>query len=148
MCHAQRHACAVANSSHSESASTEHPENFFDILNIILTPGALPTGLEKKPSEDIYDSATGILHQQGYLTDSATLASFDLSLSLHSSTPKIEAFHNFYRDQSFSHNTSAIPDSCLSWVDWYGERICDIKTLLQAWGVAEKEVAHAYVGLL
>jgi UDP-glucose:glycoprotein glucosyltransferase len=136
-------ACSGSYAFPSESASTEYPEKFFDILNVIITPGVLPASLEKQPSRDIYASATRALQQQGYLADSAALASFDLSLSLHSSTPKLEAFYNFYRDQSVSHNTTTIPDGCLSWVDWYGERICDIKTLLQAWGIAEKEAAQA-----
>ena len=60
----------------------------------------------------------------GFLQQPGALAATELQLALHAAAPKIRAYYQFYDDHNFS-----IDNDCESWVDWYGERVCDLETL-------------------
>jgi UDP-glucose:glycoprotein glucosyltransferase len=60
----------------------------------------------------------------GYLSEPGALEFARIQLALHATSPKIQAFFQFYDDQHFPH-----VENCESWVDWYGERVCDVETL-------------------
>lgn len=53
-----------------------------------------------------------------------------MNMGLHAATPKIEAFYQHYED---SFNTTR-GEQCGSWVDWYGEVVCDLDTLVNLTG--------------
>lgn len=52
------------------------------------------------------------------------------SLALHTATPKIEAFYSWYKDNGLDTRIGE-REGCGSWVDWYGEIVCDLETLLR-----------------
>ena len=60
-----------------------------------------------------------------------------MHLALHSATPKIEAFYSYYTN--YVNKTV----ECGSWVDWYGDVICDVETLKRLAGT--ETIGSAYV---
>ncbi len=50
-----------------------------------------------------------------------------MHVALHSASPKLEAFYQYYNDHHATRRGD--PEVCGSWVDWYGEVVCDGKTL-------------------
>ncbi|KAG6819213.1 hypothetical protein H0H92_002283, partial [Tricholoma furcatifolium] len=81
--------------------------------------------------EAAYQAILEVAVENGYLKEPGSLAAVKLNLALHAATPKIEAFYNHYID----HYNATNGDSCGSWVEWYGEVICDIETLVRLAGV-------------
>ncbi|KAJ7809887.1 hypothetical protein B0H14DRAFT_1493534 [Mycena olivaceomarginata] len=55
-----------------------------------------------------------------------------MNLGLHAATPKIEAFYHHYLTHT---SNSAHECEGGSWVDWYGEAVCDVEKLAQLAGV-------------
>ena len=62
----------------------------------------------------------------GLLPKTGSLAFADINLALHVATPKIEAFYQYYADH---HGEKELGEGCESWVDWYGQAVCDMETL-------------------
>ena len=62
----------------------------------------------------------------GLLPKTGSLAFADINLALHAATPKIEAFYQYYADH---HRGKELGEGCESWVDWYGQVVCDVETL-------------------
>lgn len=58
------------------------------------------------------------------------------SLALHASTPKIQAFYQYYVDHDLNTRTAKVAQGveCGSWVDWYGQVVCDLETLVSLTG--------------
>lgn len=65
----------------------------------------------------------GIIRQPG------DLGIVEMNLAMHAATPKLEAFYNYYED---THNSRG--RECGSWVDWYGEVVCNVEALAQLVG--------------
>ena len=61
----------------------------------------------------------------GIIRQSGDLGIVEMNLAMHAATPKLEAFYNYYED---THNNSR-GHECGSWVDWYGEVVCDVEGL-------------------
>lgn len=101
----------------------EYPDSFFATFDLLTSPDFR---LSKSATEaQTYENAIATLVAHGYTSEPGAQASLELSVSLHAATPKIEAFYQYYTDV---HGLSS-DDACLSWVDWYGEKICDAGTL-------------------
>jgi UDP-glucose:glycoprotein glucosyltransferase len=81
--------------------------------------------------EAIHQAVLQVSVSNGYLPDRASLATAEMSLALHSATPKIEGFYNYYED----HHKNGAGTECGSWVDWYGQVVCDVETLAQLAGI-------------
>ena len=62
----------------------------------------------------------------GLLPKAGSLAFADINLALHAATPKIEAFYQYYTDH---HGNKDLGEGCESWVDWYGQVVCDLEAL-------------------
>lgn len=56
----------------------------------------------------------------GHLLDLGAMSSVDMNLALHAALPRVEAAYQFYLDRQ-----AARSGGCESWVDWYGDVICD-----------------------
>lgn len=107
-----------------EAFHAEEPDSFFPFLDTLTNPEWFP--LRGSPSkEEIYQFVVSTALSEGYLSDPGELASLEMSLALHSSLPKIEAAYQYYADV---HNSRVECDGG-SWVDWYGEAVCDAETL-------------------
>ncbi|KNZ76128.1 UDP-glucose:glycoprotein glucosyltransferase [Termitomyces sp. J132] len=113
-----------------ETIALENPDTFFPLLDKLTDPDVLPTP-EKLTPEAAHQAVMEIAAVNGYLTEPGSLAAVELNLALHAATPKIEAFYNHYLDH---HNNTKGTD-CGSWIEWYGEVVCDIEQLVKLAGV-------------
>ncbi|KAJ3520733.1 hypothetical protein NM688_g9120 [Phlebia brevispora] len=118
-----------------EAFHTEEPDSFFPFLHALTNPEWFhPDELAK--DEDVYKFVVNTALAEGYLSDPGELASLDMSLGLHSSLPKLEAAYRYYADV---HHSRVECDGG-SWVDWYGQAVCDAATLAR---LAENELIDA-----
>jgi UDP-glucose:glycoprotein glucosyltransferase len=78
--------------------------------------------------EAMHQFALEVAATHGFLSKSGSLGSLEMNLGLHTATPKIEAFYHHYL-------TKAADVTCGSWVDWYGEVVCDVKQLSHLAGI-------------
>ena len=61
-----------------------------------------------------------------------------MNLPMHAATPKLEAFYNYYgatEGELGVESKYAKGKACGSWVDWYGEVVCDVERLAHLAGV-------------
>ena len=113
---------------YSETAALERPDRFFELLNVITDPDR---GLFiATPDQALHEAAFQLAKESGFLTEVGSEGATRRALALHVASPKVEAFYHHYNDQ----NLPAFPEDytendCGSWVDWYGQRICDVTTL-------------------
>jgi UDP-glucose:glycoprotein glucosyltransferase len=89
--------------------------------------------LETLTNKAIHDVSVRTILNHGYLSQPGALDSFEISLSLHAASPKIEALYEYYRDNKLA-DTPLVDgesaDDCTgSWVEWYGRRVCNVDTL-------------------
>lgn len=78
-----------------------------------------------------------------------------MNLAMHAATPKLEAFYNYYdgtQGELGAESKYTKGKVCGSWVDWYGEVVCDVETLAHLAGVEaidspEVSSTDAYVRL-
>jgi UDP-glucose:glycoprotein glucosyltransferase len=98
--------------------------------------------------EAIHQASMTILEAQDYFpvstisnttkpNSSGSQKIFDLALALHVSSPKLEAYYQFYASKHL--DRVAIPrgylvEECGSWVDWYGSRLCSSEDLVGVLG--------------
>ena len=107
----------------------EKPDAFFAFLDR-LTDTEAPALSGSITPEAIHQAALQIALDSGILQESDT-AIVKMNLALHTATPKLEAFYNHYQD----HHNSSQGTQCGSWVDWYGEVVCDADRLARLAGV-------------
>ncbi|OBZ72146.1 UDP-glucose:glycoprotein glucosyltransferase, partial [Grifola frondosa] len=120
----------------SESIALEDPDAFFLLLDTITNPEVFPLSHPNTP-EQTHSFALEIAVSEGCLTEPGAYASAEMNLALHAASPKIEAFYQYYND----HHSPATAD-CDSWVDWYGQVICDAETLSRVIRVETIEPPH------
>ncbi|PPQ88795.1 hypothetical protein CVT25_010481 [Psilocybe cyanescens] len=113
-----------------ETVSLENPDAFFTYLDRLTDPEVLQSPHGMKP-EAIHQAALQVAIDNGILHEAGSLSIVEMNLAMHAATPKLEAFYNYYAD---NHNGSS-GTQCGSWVDWYGEVVCDVETLVQLAGV-------------
>ena len=97
---------------------------FFEFLDTLTNPELFPLP-ETSSIEDVYKFVVKTALKEGYLTDPGELASLEMSLALHTPLPKLEAAYQYYTDVHGS-QTECHGES---WVDWYGQAVCDVATL-------------------
>ncbi|KAF8595370.1 hypothetical protein BDV93DRAFT_575405 [Ceratobasidium sp. AG-I] len=105
-----------------ETASTEHPDRYFDIVDALTDPSSAGllgpiTETVHKPNY-VYHTALALLQARGFLTEPHALSAYEKNLALHSAAPKIQAFYQLIGDASKS-------PECGSWVEWAGKQVCD-----------------------
>ncbi|KDR79892.1 hypothetical protein GALMADRAFT_242006 [Galerina marginata CBS 339.88] len=121
-----------------ETVSLENPNGFFTYLESLTDPEALASPRTSTP-EAIHQAALQVAMDSGVLNEPGSLAIVEMNLAMHAATPKLEVFYNYYAD---NHNNSR-GTKCGSWVDWYGEVVCDVETLAQLAGVEAIDAANA-----
>nr|GAT58270.1 predicted protein [Mycena chlorophos] len=116
-----------------ETVSQENPDAFFPLLDRVSDPA------ESIPSSDeaIHQFALQLAVSGGLLSEPGSLAAVEMNLGLHAATPKIEAFYQYYET-----HLSTAPD-CRSWVDWYGEQVCDVEKLAHLAGLETIDASNA-----
>ena len=78
-----------------------------------------------------------------FLTDSVSLSSFELALSLHAAAPRIEAYYQFYETTVVPLLKGEYQDSCDTWAFLRGGQICSPEQLELA--VRETNIAKEYL---
>jgi hypothetical protein len=122
-----------------ETASLDQPSVFFPLVDLFTSPNVFPKPLSTLPPEAIHQAATDVAQSNGFFREPDSLPAFQLALALHSASPKLEAFYQYYNDRNLGDipSLSDIPaEECGSWVDWYGKRICTTQELA---AVAKRE---------
>jgi UDP-glucose:glycoprotein glucosyltransferase len=129
-CRALPHFCFAIDARYSETVALENPDAFFPLLDTLTDPASHLMG-QGLTHEAIYHSAiaTAVAHE--HIPDSGSLAAVEMGLALHSAAPKIEAFYQHY----INLHGGKSDRGCGSWVDWYGETVCDAERLKQLAGV-------------
>ncbi|KAI4517310.1 glycosyltransferase family 24 protein [Schizophyllum commune Loenen D] len=110
-----------------ETVAQENQDAFFPLLDA-LTDGDKLVSPQSLTPEAVYQAALEVAASGGLLSKPGSLAAVELNLALHSATPTIEAFHQYYE------NLNQWVE-CGSWVDWYGQVVCDIEELARLAGV-------------
>jgi UDP-glucose:glycoprotein glucosyltransferase len=93
----------------------------------LTNPNVFPKPLSTLSPEAIHQAATDAAQSNGFFLEPDSLPTFQLALALHSASPKLEAFYQYYKDRNLDNiplPSGTLPDECGSWVDWYGKRIC------------------------
>ncbi|KAG8216803.1 glycosyltransferase family 24 protein [Butyriboletus roseoflavus] len=84
----------------------------------------------------VFTAASNHMHQ-------AALSSARVRLALHAVTPRLAASAEYYdrhiANLADSHQLHS--PECASWVDWYGQIVCDAETLLQLFNTQNNDIA-------
>ena len=110
-----------------ETAALHQPSLFFPLVDLLTDPSTFPKPLSTLPPEAIHQAATDVAQSSGLFREPDSLPAFQLALALHSASPKLEAFHQYYKDRNLGNIPlpgGTLAEECGSWVDWYGTRIC------------------------
>ncbi|KAF8812128.1 hypothetical protein BYT27DRAFT_7133469 [Phlegmacium glaucopus] len=113
-----------------ETVALVKPDAFFTYLDRLTDTEGLALRASMTP-EAIHQAALQIALDNGILQETGSLSAVEMNLALHAATPKLEAFYNHYED----HHNHSRGTHCGSWVDWYGEVVCDADRLAQLAGV-------------
>jgi len=134
-------------SSDRETISLDNPHSFFPLVDRLTDSQVLPN-LHKLPPEAIHQGALGVAIDDGIIREPGDLGIVEMNLAMHAATPKLEAFYDYYED---THNNSNGRE-CGSWVDWYGEVVCDVEGLAHLVGTeaidADESPNKLYVSIL
>ena len=121
---------SVRNDTHTtcrESVALEEPAAFFPVLNAVTDPDAKI--LQRTSSKDIHQHIFNAALALDFLAQPGAYAAAEMHLALHAASPKLEAFYQYYNDHHAERSDAAGSQECGSWVDWYGEVVCDVQTL-------------------
>ena len=113
-----------------ETVALEKPDAFFTFLDLLTDTEALVSPASMTPKA-IHQVALQIALDNEILGETDSLSAVEMYLALHAATPKLEAFYNHYED----HHNNSQGTQCGSWVDWYGEVVCDANRLAELAGV-------------
>jgi UDP-glucose:glycoprotein glucosyltransferase len=105
-----------------ETVSIENPNAFFPLLDRLTNADQVNLIHPNAPIQ--------IAETNNFLTEPGARELVELNMGLHAATPKIEAFYQHYED----HFNTSRGEQCGSWVDWYGEVVCDLDTLVRLVG--------------
>ncbi|KAG7448716.1 uncharacterized protein BT62DRAFT_965246 [Guyanagaster necrorhizus] len=109
-----------------ETVALENPDAFFPFVDSITNPETHALAKDLSP-EAVHQLALQAAATSGFLSEPGALTAVEMNLAMHSATPKIEAFYQYYSDLNSEVD-------CGSWVDWYGTVVCDVETLVQLAG--------------
>ncbi|KAI0314345.1 UDP-glucose:glycoprotein glucosyltransferase-domain-containing protein [Amylostereum chailletii] len=107
-----------------ETISIEEPNAFFPLLETLTDPQRDPRP-ETLSREALEQLALQAALSAGFLSKPGSLELAQMQLALHAATPKIEAFFSYYTNAARERAAHMDEKSCESWVDWYGEVVCD-----------------------
>ncbi|KAJ7264047.1 glycosyltransferase family 24 protein [Mycena haematopus] len=110
-----------------ETVSLENPDAFFPFVDRVTDPEIFPSS-QPLTQEAIHQFALQVAVTNSFLSEPGSIATVEMNLGLHAATPKIEAFYHHYL-------THAHDPKCGSWVDWYGEAVCDVEKLSNLVGI-------------
>ncbi|KAI0754012.1 glycosyltransferase family 24 protein [Daedaleopsis nitida] len=120
-----------------ESVAFEEPGSFFRILDAATDPETFLPQQHRSPKDahqHVFDTALAL----DYLARPGAYVAAEMHVALHSASPKLEAFYQYYDDHQAARRGGRT-DTCGSWVDWYGQVVCDAEALARLVGTAAIE---------
>lgn len=103
-----------------ETAAEENSTAYFPLIDRI----AEGRFLDCNTDQDLYETFLQVIQDDGHITDSEVLSSFQFALSIHSAAPRIEAHYQYY-DTSVEPNLMVAQDAaCPVWVHFNGKQYC------------------------
>ncbi|KAI0823499.1 glycosyltransferase family 24 protein [Trametes gibbosa] len=110
-----------------EAVAIEEPNAFFPLLDVVTNPDLFPLSSEHSSAAHVHQHVLETALALDYLAAPGAYVSTEMHVALHSASPKLEAFYQYYSD----HHAGRVDDHslCESWVDWYGQVVCDVETL-------------------
>ncbi|KAH9024388.1 UDP-glucose:glycoprotein glucosyltransferase-domain-containing protein [Lactarius pseudohatsudake] len=114
---------AAAKMTVGETISLEEPNAFFPLLDALTSPDAFPAK-DKLSPEAQQQLALETALSAGYLSKPGAVEVVQAQLALHAANPKSKTQNDAVADA----------ESCGSWVDWYGEVVCDVERLVHLTG--------------
>jgi UDP-glucose:glycoprotein glucosyltransferase len=123
----------------SESVSRENSSAYLPLINEIINNDIHDFGPRTKNAKHSYDNIYDIIVSKQYLSDPTALSIFELSLSLHSAAPTIQAYYHYYETAVLPRraDNNTFDPNCQVWADWYGKQACSISELMRIIGVEE-----------
>ncbi|TBU43432.1 glycosyltransferase family 24 protein [Dichomitus squalens] len=114
-----------------EAVAIEDPSSFFPVLDAVTDPSVFPLPADKSSPEHAHKHVFDVALALDHLAAPGAYVAAEMHLALHSASPKLEAFYQYYNDHHAPRKETSgkNDDECGSWVDWYGEVVCDSKTL-------------------
>ncbi|RKF62292.1 UDP-glucose:glycoprotein glucosyltransferase [Erysiphe neolycopersici] len=103
-----------------ETAGNENSSSYFPILDRIADGDFSTTSTD----EELYKRFLKFLIDDGHLADPESVSSYQLSLSLRSSAPRIESHYQYYETTAETSFKSDPNESCLNWYLFQGFKYC------------------------
>ena len=124
---------------HRETAAEEEKDSYFPLLNKI----ASGEFAKETTDEALYSRFLQVAQQEGFLTDTVTLSSFNLALSINSAAPRIEAHYRYYEDTLEPVMGASYKPQCRVWLQWSQKQHCtkSIESMISTWERFPKFVA-------
>ncbi|KAH9848797.1 glycosyltransferase family 24 protein [Lenzites betulinus] len=110
-----------------EAVTIEEPNAFFPLLHAVTNPDVFPLQSGHSSAAAVHGHVLETALALDHLAAPGAYVSAEMHVALHSASPKLEAFYQYYSDHHAKRAGSE--DSCGSWVDWYGQVVCDAQTL-------------------
>ncbi|PIL30079.1 hypothetical protein GSI_07656 [Ganoderma sinense ZZ0214-1] len=114
-----------------ESVAIEEPSSFFHLLDGVTDPSVFPLSKDKSTPKHAHKHVFDIALAMDHLAAPGAYVAAEMHVALHSASPKLEAFYQYYNDHHAARKRAfgKRGEECESWVDWYGSIVCDAKTL-------------------
>lgn len=108
--------------------ASENKSAYFPLLSDLASNNIISS--DNVPQK-IYNSVFELVSQKGYLSSNLSMALVKAELSLHFSTPAIEAYYHYYNNTVLpaKHDNGKFDPSCEIWAEVNGQQACDVKTL-------------------
>ncbi|KAI0628063.1 glycosyltransferase family 24 protein [Trametes polyzona] len=122
-----------------EAVTIEEPDAFFPLLHAVTDPSAFPSGFgsSARAHQHVLETALAL----DYLAEPGAYVSAEMHVALHSASPKLEAYYQYYNDHVATRVGAEA--NCGSWVDWYGQVVCDAEALAHLVQTAAIDSAEA-----
>ncbi|OSD04995.1 glycosyltransferase family 24 protein [Trametes coccinea BRFM310] len=112
-----------------EAVSIEEPDAFFPLVDAVTDPEVFPLAQDRSTAKHVHKHVFDTALSLGYLADPGAYVSAEMHVALHSPSPKLEAFYQYYDDHNAARVDNRATGTCGSWVDWYGTVVCNVETL-------------------
>ncbi|CAG8523322.1 6133_t:CDS:10, partial [Paraglomus occultum] len=113
-----------------ETVSRENSSAYLPLINEIIRSDIHDFGPRTEHAKIYYD-VFDIITSKQFLSDPSAKSVFELSLSLSTAAPTIQAYYQYYETAvlpALADNDTFNPN-CKVWADWYGKQACTVSEL-------------------
>jgi UDP-glucose:glycoprotein glucosyltransferase len=103
-----------------ETAAEEKPDVYYKILDRIADGYFNDATTDK----ELYETFVRLLKYDNLITDSESLSSFELALSIHNAAPRIEAHYQYYWTSIEPLLAKSKGKDCEAWLEFTGRQFC------------------------